>query len=196
MKNFWKTVSVLLCMALLFALPAFFAGAQEDAIRYQLGNLTMAQDRQINSQDARIALRAAARLEKLTPEQVLAGDVNGDGTVNSRDARKILRVAAKLDIFDEITIEINAGESYAFDRLYQPGNRYIWYCDAEPNQNIHVDMTYIQPKSPAAPGNTNKQIFYLTAKEPGTYPVRFRLAAASPGNEPPIEENIYTFVVR
>ena len=53
-------------------------------------------DGKVTSSDARFALRAAARLEKLNEQQKLAADVNHDGKVNSVDARILLRVAARL----------------------------------------------------------------------------------------------------
>lgn len=53
-----------------------------------------------DADDARLALRAAAKLEKLEPYAFLAADLNGDGRVTADEARKILRVAAELDSFD------------------------------------------------------------------------------------------------
>ncbi|MBQ6019171.1 MAG: pilus assembly protein N-terminal domain-containing protein [Clostridia bacterium] len=56
-------------------------------------------DGKVNSVDARLALRAAAKLEKLSAEQKQSADMNQDGKVNSSDARTILRIAAKLGTF-------------------------------------------------------------------------------------------------
>ncbi len=56
-------------------------------------------DNEIDAADARLALRVAAKLEKLTTKAEIACDVNEDNTVNSIDARLILRVAAKLERF-------------------------------------------------------------------------------------------------
>lgn len=53
-------------------------------------------DGKVNSVDARLALRAAAKLEELSAEQKQSADMNQDGKVNSSDARTILRIAAKL----------------------------------------------------------------------------------------------------
>ncbi|MBQ6020994.1 MAG: trypsin-like peptidase domain-containing protein [Clostridia bacterium] len=50
----------------------------------------------INSIDARIALRAAARLETLDYETAVRADADGNGKIGAADARIILRVAAKL----------------------------------------------------------------------------------------------------
>lgn len=53
----------------------------------------------IDAEDARLALRAAAKLQTLTGEQFARADVDGNGDLNAIDARKILRVAAKLESF-------------------------------------------------------------------------------------------------
>ncbi len=46
--------------------------------------------------DARIVLRAAAKMDKLTSEQQKIADFDGNGNVTAADARNILRVAAKI----------------------------------------------------------------------------------------------------
>ena len=57
----------------------------------------------VNSSDARLALRASARIETLEGPFFAAADINGDGKLKSNDARAVLRIAAKLDsITDEI----------------------------------------------------------------------------------------------
>ncbi len=53
----------------------------------------------ISASDARLVLRAAAKLENLSAEQTAAADVNGDSRITASDARKILRVSAKLEQF-------------------------------------------------------------------------------------------------
>ena len=57
-------------------------------------------DGKVTSGDARLALRAAVKLDKLNEEQTKAADTDKDGNIRSSDARKILRVAVKLDQFD------------------------------------------------------------------------------------------------
>ncbi len=54
-------------------------------------------DTNVNVSDAVLALKAAAKLITLTPEQTKAADVVAGGGVNVADAVKILRVAAKID---------------------------------------------------------------------------------------------------
>lgn len=52
----------------------------------------------INASDARLALRAAAKLDTLGGPYGTAADTDGDSSVNAVDARGILRAAAKLDV--------------------------------------------------------------------------------------------------
>lgn len=54
-------------------------------------------DGKVTAADARLALRAAARLARLEDWQMEAADVNGDGKVTAADARAILRMSARLD---------------------------------------------------------------------------------------------------
>ena len=54
-------------------------------------------DDKVTAKDARLVLRAAARLLPLTENEEAAADVTRDGRINTRDARMILRAAARLD---------------------------------------------------------------------------------------------------
>lgn len=58
-------------------------------------------DGKVNAADARLILRASAKIEELTGVYSTAADVNLDGKVNASDARKTLRVAAHLEYFKE-----------------------------------------------------------------------------------------------
>lgn len=53
----------------------------------------------VRAADARLALRAAAKLENLSSEAFAAADVDFDKKVSAKDARKILRVSAGLEKF-------------------------------------------------------------------------------------------------
>lgn len=53
----------------------------------------------VSPADARLALRAAAKLVSLSKTQFTAADVDKNGRLSPSDARKILRVAAKLEQF-------------------------------------------------------------------------------------------------
>ncbi len=61
---------------------------------YTLGDVN--NDGSINSLDALMALKIAAKLDTPTERQRLAADVTGDGSVSSTDALQILKYAAKL----------------------------------------------------------------------------------------------------
>ncbi|MCR5783935.1 MAG: dockerin type I repeat-containing protein [Clostridia bacterium] len=65
-------------------------------IREELSSGDIDGNGQILADDARIALRASAQLEKLSAEQIRAADVDGNGQVLADDARQILRFSAKL----------------------------------------------------------------------------------------------------
>lgn len=54
-------------------------------------------DAKVNAADARLALRAAAKLENLNTIQRYAADIDGKAGITAADARLILRKAAKLD---------------------------------------------------------------------------------------------------
>ena len=55
-------------------------------------------DATVNATDARLALRAAAKLDTLDGAFASAADTDGDNNINATDARGILRAAAKLDV--------------------------------------------------------------------------------------------------
>ena len=59
-------------------------------------------DGQVNSADARLALRNSVKLETFTQRQTLAADIDNSGDIKSADARYILRIAVKLDNADEL----------------------------------------------------------------------------------------------
>ncbi len=84
-----KIIAIILSvLMLLSALPVFsFAGTPGDVDA----------SGKIDATDARITLRAAVSLEKLTDEQMKLADVDFNGTVNATDARLILRAAVGLE---------------------------------------------------------------------------------------------------
>ena len=60
-----------------------------------LGDITC--DGKVNAQDARLALRYSARLEKLSGIQTEAAKVSKSEKVSASEARQILRYSAKLE---------------------------------------------------------------------------------------------------
>ena len=77
-------------------------------IRYDADNFTLPEarserragdvngDGNVLADDARLALRASAQLQRLNAEAKACADVDGDGTVRADDARQILRYSAGL----------------------------------------------------------------------------------------------------
>lgn len=56
----------------------------------------------VDATDARLVLRAAAKLDTLDDVKSKAADVNGDGKIDATDARIVLRVSAKLENLDAV----------------------------------------------------------------------------------------------
>ena len=72
-----------------------YAIRKTDGDRFNVqGDLDL--DGDVDSTDARLALRAAARLTRLTGARLTNADVDGDGKITTVDARLILRYSAKL----------------------------------------------------------------------------------------------------
>ena len=67
----------------------------QPTVTYKLGDVNG--DGRVNSVDARLVLRVAARLDTFNAIQQRVGDINKDGRVNSVDARRVLRAAARLE---------------------------------------------------------------------------------------------------
>ena len=63
--------------------------------KFEKGDINM--DGKITAADARLALRASARIENITDEALEIGDMNNDKKITAADARLILRKSAKLD---------------------------------------------------------------------------------------------------
>ncbi len=94
-----RLTAILLTISLLFSFAVIFASA--DSV--QPGDVN--DDGKITASDARKTLRASAKLEELTEEQLKIADVDLNGRVSAADARLILRVSAKLDSFPQVTPE-------------------------------------------------------------------------------------------
>ena len=77
----------------------------EPGVFYLPGDVNL--DGKINSSDARRALRAAGKLDKLSELETLLADIDGNKKISSSDARKILRIAARLDPAPGKMIEVN-----------------------------------------------------------------------------------------
>ena len=86
-----------------FSIPAFAEDLKSDKEKetttslnsFQQGDVDL--NGSVNSADARIVLRVAARLMSIDSFRLSIADFDKDGAVNSKDARYILRHGAKLD---------------------------------------------------------------------------------------------------
>ena len=129
-------LSLTLALSVLFSLNA-------SAATYALGDVNG--DGKVTSADARIALRCAAKLERLSEARTKAADVDRSDKVNSTDARIILRVAAKTetlevgenDIFEEPDVlrELSCiGDDVNPLGIYElRGGRVAVYCTTQIN---------------------------------------------------------------
>ncbi len=75
----------------------FNPGGRPPSVISILGDADL--DGRVTAKDARLALRASAKLHTLTPTGFRAADLDGNGRVTAGEARRILRVSAKLDRF-------------------------------------------------------------------------------------------------
>ena len=90
-----------------------------NAIDYTLRKMGDADNNsKINSSDARLVLRVAAKLDEIKETDALFCDINGDESINSSDAREILRASAGL-IKLPTTEEILGFREYKKDEAVQ-----------------------------------------------------------------------------
>lgn len=102
-----RITAILLTVSLLFSFAVIFASADAPA----LGDVN--NDGKITASDARTTLRASAKLEELTEEQLEIADVDFNDRVSAADARIILRVSAKLEEFKAEETTTKAEETTA-----------------------------------------------------------------------------------
>lgn len=107
MKN--KILAIILTFALLCSSAILFASA--DGII--LGDING--DGKVNAADARLALRAASRLDTLEGDAFIAADVDFNSKINANDARAILRHASNLEKLPEMPTEENSSAETTTD---------------------------------------------------------------------------------
>ncbi len=133
---------------------------------------------EVNAADARICLRTAAKLDKLSGNILNAADVNGDGEVTSADARSILRASAKIETLNANVIFSDAIDSkVVIGALETAGSgRYVWHCTVEDKDAVKVDSYVLsQEESSGIDGYPVQQFFEITIAETGKYNVKFEL---------------------
>lgn len=148
-------------------------------------------DEKVTSADARLCLRAAAKLETLTDDQKYAADIYGDGKITSRNARKILRVAARLDIFDCYHIDILFHQKIKVANLKSSGSLpYSWHCYVDSGNDVQVDHDIIDNNPPGNVGGPTYDQFIIND---GFYNVvKFQHKW---GNETPIKEFVINVTI-
>lgn len=128
MKNVLRVMTVVIalifCLSTLNAIalaeiPSDLFTVGEQELPFMLGDVN--EDGKVNSSDARLTLRIAAKIEKAEQDSAafFAADVDGNGKITSADARTILRVAAKLERFPDGEDAVRPITDAAFD---QDGN--------------------------------------------------------------------------
>ncbi len=95
-----KAISLFLSFLLLLSVFSvqFTSGASDKLVA---GDVSL--DGKLEAADARLALRASAKLEILTANQIKCADTDGNKMVLADDARMILRASAKLDTLKPVS---------------------------------------------------------------------------------------------
>lgn len=107
MKN--KILAIILSFTLLCSSAILFANAGSII----LGDVDG--DGKVTPADARLALRAASKLETLESDAFIAADVDFNDKINAIDARAILRHAARLENLPEMPTEENSSDETTTD---------------------------------------------------------------------------------
>lgn len=111
-------------IAILFILIPLNASAytyeyEEDDVKIDYLPGEIDGDLYVRAADARLCLRAAAKLEELTSEQQKAADTDGSGVIESSDARAILRASAKIEPIT-VTVNLKVGQNLVVGPLQGP----------------------------------------------------------------------------
>ncbi len=124
MRKMYKISSLFLCVLLLilsFTTVAFAEGETAEDTEILLGDVDFSG--KVDTTDARIILRIAAKLEQATDEVLTMGDMNSDGVVSVEDAVLALKKAA--DVEEEsggVVIPDKNGDNFLTD---DPNNEFI-----------------------------------------------------------------------
>ncbi len=97
MKN--RVLSVILVLTLIFSSAAILVNAES----VKLGDLN--DDGRVTAMDARLALRASAKIDVLDESKFTAADVDFNGRITAMDARIILRASAQIEPLPEVSTD-------------------------------------------------------------------------------------------
>lgn len=94
----------------------------------------------ITASDARVILRAAAKIQSLDVSQTLIADINGDNKITASDARKVLRMSAKLEDLIEMPSEggstVQPPSSLTAVQIHDIASRYTVEVNAENDEYL------------------------------------------------------------
>lgn len=102
----------------------------------------------VTTSDARLLLRAVARLETLSDEDKIYADVNQDGKVNANDARLVLRAAAKLITLPDTDDIIKKDTTQSEKTQTAINNLIIVILAAQAEKEANNTETPTQPDTP------------------------------------------------
>lgn len=168
MKKLNLFIFSMVCLIVVLVGSVYASAAQSQSVRL----MDVDSDGVITVADARTALRASAKLEKLSDAEFYAADINADNRVTAIEARVILRVSAKLD--DE-TEAAQALCGYYFDRVAVVIKKEYSTCPSpvyspEFFSDKYIASTYnfaeITPETKDNFSDDFQQIVYLYLKEP------------------------------
>ena len=157
-----KSLKTLLITMLILTCAAIFTFA---ASANNLGDVDGSGD--VNSEDARLTLRASVELEHFEPgsQEFNAADVDFDNSITSDDARTILRVAVQLEELPDAcnhvwtTYEVKTSEDTASPvkttqcKSAGANTGYHVYTCSKCGEIVIEDCTYAEQKYPQAPRN-------------------------------------------
>lgn len=134
---------------------------------------------EVNAADARICLRAAAKIDAFEGAVFNAADIDGDRKVTSADARAILRASAKIEELNARVPVFNAINSkVVIGPLETAGSgRYVWYCTLADENAVDVDSYVVlaQEESSGIDGYPVQQFFEIIITDKGRYNVKLEL---------------------
>ena len=122
----------------------------------------------VTAADARLCLRAAAKLETLTKKQLKAADLDGTGEITGSDARQILRACAGLDMLT-VTVNLKQGQNLVVGPLK------IWGVECTPQEQYN-NLTVLKTaeiENPEIVGAPASGFFTIKATESGVYNLAF-----------------------
>lgn len=184
-----KVFLIMICIAIVFLseFSVYSLDISEDDIYISnfkstdivLGDMNF--DGKITSADARICLRASAKIVVLSEDQIKVADVYGTGKIDSSCARKILRVAAKLENMN-IVIRVKVGQKL----IIKPDSGAFtttWKCFSSDTNDITVDFVMENNTVPDTVGSLYDQFFIIKAEKADRYTLNFKQVTAWNNNE-------------